>query len=71
MGFAKILASSISRLDRHLRGPRLRGGLGHAHGPGPAAVPPRRLNPRNGEQPDVYFDEELYKNRFKIEQTNG
>ena len=27
--------------------------------------------PRNGEQPDVYFDEELYKNRFKIEQTNG
>ena len=24
-------------------------------------------NPRNGEQPDVYFDEELYKNRFKIE----
>ena len=25
----------------------------------------------NGEQPDVYFDEELYKNRFKIEQTNG
>ena len=20
----------------------------------------------NGEQPDVYFDEELYKNRFKI-----
>ena len=28
-------------------------------------------NPRNGEQPDVYFDEELYKNRFKIEQANG
>ena len=24
-----------------------------------------------GEQPDVYFDEELYKNRFKIEQANG
>ena len=23
-------------------------------------------NPRNGEQPDVYFDEGLYKNRFKI-----
>ena len=23
-------------------------------------------NPRNGKQPDVYFDEELYKNRFKI-----
>ena len=28
-------------------------------------------NPRNGEQPDVYFDEELYKNRFKIGQANG
>ena len=28
-------------------------------------------NPRNGEQPDVYFDEELYQNRFKIEQANG
>ena len=28
-------------------------------------------NPRNGEQPYVYFDEELYKNRFKIEQANG
>ena len=28
-------------------------------------------NPRNGEQPDVCFDEELYKNRFKIEQANG
>ena len=28
-------------------------------------------NRRNGEQPDVYFDEELYKNRFKIEQANG
>ena len=27
-------------------------------------------NPRNGEQLDVYFDEELYKNRFKIEQAN-
>ena len=26
---------------------------------------------RNGEQADVYFDEELYKNRFKIEQANG
>ena len=23
-------------------------------------------NFRNGKQPDVYFDEELYKNRFKI-----
>ena len=28
-------------------------------------------NPRNGEQPDVYFDEKLYKNRFKIEQANS
>jgi len=28
-------------------------------------------NPRNGKQPDVYFDEELYKDRFKIEQANG
>ena len=28
-------------------------------------------NPRNGKQPDVYFDEELYKNRFKIEQANS
>ena len=28
-------------------------------------------HPRNGKQPDVYFDEELYKNRFKIEQANG
>ena len=28
-------------------------------------------NPRNGKQPDVYFEEELYKNRFKIEQANG
>ena len=28
-------------------------------------------HPRNGAQPDVYFDEELYKNRFKIEQANG
>ena len=25
----------------------------------------------NGAQLDVYFDEELYKNRFKIEQANG
>ena len=23
-------------------------------------------HPRNGEQPDVYFDEELYKNRFRL-----
>ena len=30
-----------------------------------------KSNPRNGEQPDIYFDEELYKNRFKIEQANG
>ena len=28
-------------------------------------------NPKNGKQPDVYFDGELYKNRFKIEQANG
>ena len=28
-------------------------------------------NPRNGEQADVYFDEELYKNRFKIERANS
>ena len=28
-------------------------------------------HPRNGKQPDVYFDRELYKNRFKIEQANG
>ena len=28
-------------------------------------------HPRNGKQPDVYFDGELYKNRFKIEQANG
>ena len=26
-------------------------------------------NSRNAEQPDVYFDKELYKNRFKIEQA--
>ena len=23
-------------------------------------------NPRNGEQPDVYFDEKLQKNRYKM-----
>ena len=28
-------------------------------------------NPRNREQPYVYFDEELYKNRFKIERANS
>ena len=28
-------------------------------------------HPRNGKQPDVYFDGELYKNRFKIEQANS
>ncbi len=28
-------------------------------------------NPRNEEQPYVYFDEELYKNRFKIERANS
>ena len=26
---------------------------------------------QKGEQADVYFDKELYKNRFKIEQANG
>ena len=26
---------------------------------------------QKGEQADVYFDEELYKNRFKIKQANG
>ena len=29
------------------------------------------LIPEYGKQPDIYFDEELYKNRFKIEQANG
>ena len=31
----------------------------------------KRFNFNKGVQPDVYFDEELYKNRFKIEQANG
>ena len=31
----------------------------------------KRFSFNKGEQPDVYFDEELYKNRFKIEQANG
>ena len=31
----------------------------------------KRFSFNNGAQPGVYFDEELYKNRFKIEQTNG
>ena len=35
------------------------------------SVEKRRFSFNNGEQPDVYFDEELYKNRFKIEQANG
>ena len=26
----------------------------------------KRFSFNKGEQPDVYFDEELYKNRFKI-----
>ena len=30
------------------------------------SVGKRRFSFNNGEQPDVYFDEELYKNRFKI-----
>ena len=28
-----------------------------------------KQNPRNGQDEDVYFDEKLYKNRFKIERT--
>ena len=35
------------------------------------SVGKRGFSFNNGEQPDVYFDEELYKNRFKIEQANG
>ena len=31
----------------------------------------KRFSFNKGAQPDVYFDEELYKNRFKIEQANG
>ena len=31
----------------------------------------KRFNFNKGVQPDVYFDEELYKSRFKIEQANG
>ena len=31
----------------------------------------KRFSFNKGSQPDVYFDEELYKNRFKIEQANG
>ena len=31
----------------------------------------KRFSFNKGEQPDVYFDEELYKNRFKIEPANG
>ena len=31
----------------------------------------KRFSFNKGVQPDVYFDEELYKNRFKIEQANG
>ena len=31
----------------------------------------KRFSFNNGEQPDVYFDEELCKNRFKIEQAVG
>jgi len=30
----------------------------------------KRFSFNKGAQPDVYFDEELYKNRFKIEQAN-
>ena len=35
------------------------------------SVGKRGFSFNNGAQSDVYFDEELYKNRFKIEQTNG
>ena len=35
------------------------------------SVEKRRFSFNKGKQPDVYFDEELYKNRFKIEQANG
>ena len=31
----------------------------------------KRFSFNKGAQPDVYFDEELHKNRFKIEQANG
>ena len=31
----------------------------------------KRFSFNKGAQSDVYFDEELYKNRFKIEQANG
>jgi len=30
------------------------------------SVGKRGFSFNNGEQPDVYFDEDLYKNRFKI-----
>ena len=30
----------------------------------------KRFSFNNRKQPDVYFDEELYKNRFKTEQAN-
>ena len=31
----------------------------------------KRFSFNKGAQPDIYFDEELYKSRFKIKQTNG
>ena len=31
----------------------------------------KRFSFNNGAQPDIYFDEELCKNRFKIEQAVG
>ena len=31
----------------------------------------KRFSFNKGAQPDVYFDEELYKNRFKIGWANG
>ena len=31
----------------------------------------KRFSFNKGAQPDIYFEEELYKSRFKIKQTNG
>ena len=31
----------------------------------------KRFSFNKEAQPDIYFDEELYKSRFKIKQTNG
>ncbi|ATA88640.1 IS5/IS1182 family transposase [Capnocytophaga stomatis] len=32
-------------------------------------IPNIKQNPRNGQNENIYFDEELYKNRFKIERS--